>query len=613
MRPGRWIALAVVGLAAAGAVIYWARAPRPSQPTPPAPASLQPPPFSETRFRNAGPDAQYIGVRGCAKCHEPEHLSFLHTAHSRALGDVDLADEPPDATFTHQPSGRTYRVYRKDNALRHQEVMRNSDGQEVARIDVPVRYRIGSGSYTRSYLIEADGFLHVSPLTWYATKGRWGLSPGYDRPTHPSFERPADTGCLACHAGRVEPIEEAVHRVALPEKVIGCENCHGPGSLHRDLHLSKKHVPGQEDLTIVHPGKLSRPLLESICSMCHPSGSAIVPLRGRGVNDFRPGRPISDYRTEYQFDVGKEQMTVVGHLEQLRRSPCYQKSDMTCLTCHDPHQREKPRDPIEYYRRKCIDCHADQGCKLDKTVRLKKSPADDCVMCHMPRGDTEIPHIAFTHHRIGRHPAPPADAPDRVPDLVPVTDVSLVPDADRRLNLGTAYLMVSQDRASQPFADVFRTRAEENLLAAYQAGLRQGGTTAALAELFRQDDPERALKFARETLAGKGPDPSLRARTLHFAAVAEFQAGEYESALRSFEELTRLRRNAEDWRLLGGTQLKLGRPQEALAALKRALAIYPYRPAIHYGLARAYQAMGNAPMSQEHVTKGRWLEKQGQN
>ncbi len=215
-------------------------------------------------------------------------------------------------------------------------------------MDVPIRYLIGSGHFCRSYLVEIDGFLHESPITWYTSKKKWDMSPGYDFPTHWGFERAVKTGCLACHAGRVEPVGDSLHRMTLHEKAIGCESCHGPGSKHEALHRAKKHVPGQEDLTIVQPSRLSRARLEAICTVCHLNGPASIPLRGRQDTDFRPGMPLTDYRIDYRFANGSEQMTVVGHIEQLRGSACYQKSErLTCLTCHDPHAKRnrKTRSP----------------------------------------------------------------------------------------------------------------------------------------------------------------------------------------------------------------------------------------------------------------------------
>src|SRR5690349_10830817 len=84
---------------------------------------------SEPRTLNSPPDAQpvaaaeseYIGSGGCKECHASQHQSYLKTAHSRALVDVNLAEEPAEAQFEHTLSGRSYRIYRQDGKLRHRE------------------------------------------------------------------------------------------------------------------------------------------------------------------------------------------------------------------------------------------------------------------------------------------------------------------------------------------------------------------------------------------------------------------------------------------------------------------------------------------------------------
>src|SRR5262249_10248634 len=156
---------------------------------------------------------------------------------------------------------------------------------------------------------------------------KWGMSPGYDFPYHWGFDRPIVANCAACHAGRAETADGTLHRITFHEQAVGCESCHGPGSKHEALHRGRDPGPAEEDRTIVNPGKLSRPLLESLCGACHLNGPATVALRGRRSTDFRPGMPLSDYRTDYRFEGGNEEMTVVGHISQLRRSACYQQSE----------------------------------------------------------------------------------------------------------------------------------------------------------------------------------------------------------------------------------------------------------------------------------------------
>jgi Tfp pilus assembly protein PilF len=79
------------------------------------------------------------------------------------------------------------------------------------------------------------------------------------------------------------------------------------------------------------------------------------------------------------------------------------------------------------------------------------------------------------------------------------------------------------------------------------------------------------------------------------------------SAVVLLEELVRMRRFAEDWRLLGMCYLEQRQPQKALAALKQALAIRPFRPDIHDGLAQVYRQLRDEPHAREHLEKARWL------
>ncbi len=602
-------ASAVVAVAALVWLNRWPRQHPSAAEMPSVSPSFPPPPYSDSRFLNAGPEAQFVGTAACAECHSDNYQSYLRTAHSRALADVDPAVEPPDGSFEHQPSGRSYRVYRQDGRLRHQEVLRTEAGKEIARVDLPVRYRVGSGHFCRTYLVEVDGFLHESPITWYTSKNQWALSPGYDFPQHWGFERPIRVGCLACHAGRVEATGGTVNRLTFHETTIGCENCHGPGSLHQAFHRAGNIAPGGDDPTIVHPGKLSRPLQEAVCAACHLNGPATVTLRGRPVGAFRPGTPLSDYRIPYRFDSGNEAMTVVGHVEQLRQSPCYQKSaGLTCVTCHDPHQREATKDKTAFYRQKCLDCHAQRPCGLAEAERRQKEPADNCAACHMPRGDTEIPHLAFTHHRIGLHAAaPPAAESGRVPALVPIDDVTHLTLLDRQRNLGLAYLEVARNPVYARYSATFRERARDLLETVHAAGLREGETEAALAEIYWKKDPSRAAGYAREALEAKDTPAKARAEALLLLADCERQDHDVPSAIGLLEEVVLLRRSADDWRLLGVSYLDQNQPRQALPALQQALAIRPYRHTTHLGLAEAYRQLGDFERANEHFETAQWL------
>jgi Tfp pilus assembly protein PilF len=606
MRWKVWLAVAA-GVAALAAVTVWyvRRPGPPSLPQDPFPL----PALSKSPYLNTGPDARYVGMAACKECHAGNHESYLHTAHSRALSEADPNREPPDASFEHKPSGRSYRVHRKDGQFRHEEVLRAPDGKVLAKLDLPIRYLIGSGAFSRTYAAESDGFLFESPISWYAQRKRWGTSPGYDRPVHPGFQRMVTADCLVCHAGRVQR-QDDTEKLTVAERAIGCESCHGPGSKHAEYHRSHKHPPGTDDFTIVHPAKLPRDRLEAICAACHLQGDARADVRGRKLHDFRPGLPLSDYRVHYAFAGDSEQMTVVGHFEQLKRSACYQKSEgMTCLSCHRMHPRNKPADTVEFYRQRCLNCHAERGCSLPHEQRLKKQPKDDCSACHMPRGDTDVPHVAFTHHRILRLPQPARHESAGVADLVPIDESPQLGATDRKRNLGLAYLLAASEAGDRERGLKYQGRARDLLEAVLAAGLRDGATLEALSKIYRREqNAERSRSLAQEALATKDLPTEARGDALVILSEWHLSEGRIEEGMALVEELTRFRRTSDDWRILGVCHLRLGRPEKALPAFEKALAINPFDPQIHTALAEAHHQLGDERRAREHARKAEQLK-----
>ncbi len=569
-----------------------------------APGTNFPPPAAGSEYRNT--DAAFVGTAACVGCHKTNHQSYLLTAHSQALADIDPDREPPDATFEHKPSGRTYRVYRENGKLRHEETLKDAKGKVVAKLDHPVRYLVGSGHFCRTYFVEVDGFLLESPITYYTGRQRYDLSPGYDFAQHWSFERQVTQGCVKCHSGGVAAVGGAVHKHAIREHAVGCESCHGPGSKHAERYRGNA-APTGPDLTIVNPAKLSRPLLEAVCAECHLGAVASVRLRGRGPDDFRPGMPLADHRVDYRAAGDGGRMTVTGHFEQLRQSKCYTSSQMTCITCHDPHAKEKPKDVAAHHRQQCMSCHEPAKCKAPADSRAKTTPADNCVSCHMPKGDTDIPHLAFSHHRIGIHttkPQPPASAPT----LEPIGDVSHLSDADNLRNLALAYLQAGEKQGYEKFAPAFADRALPLLEKAYALGLRDPETTQWLAQLTFPRDARKAVGYARETLAAKDAHPEMRAYALMVCANADAAAGRFKEAAAHLKELVQLRRQADDWRFLGDCYLQAGDTREAITAYKQALDIRPFRPKNHAGLAEAYRRLGDAAKFREHSALAQWLQ-----
>jgi predicted CXXCH cytochrome family protein len=461
-----------------------------------------------------------------------------------------------------------------------------------------------------TYLVETDGFLVESPVTWYTARKAWGMSPGYDHPDHKGFMRPTGEECLVCHAGQARAVGGSAHRMHIAEAAISCERCHGPGSLHVERHGGQQGQAGKPpeeiDHTIVNPAHLSRELCEAVCQQCHLRSNAQVVARGRKGSDFRPGLPLQDFRHDYQLEVPDSSMTVVGHVEQMHLSRCYQGSkDLTCLTCHDPHAEPRPAESTQYYRDICLKCHRPEHCQVSKARLQKESPDNNCVQCHMPRSDTEIPHLAFTHHRIGVFEKPPVAPKDYAGSsggpgvLRPFLDLSRLSAIDRKWSLGLAYLdMVKPQRDVTHMGD-YQQRALELLSEVRSEGLRDPVLDISLAVLRFDLGLDNYLPLSESALTHPKLSALDRCTALYLRANTHARQGRHKEAAAAILEMTRLRRNPVDWLLLADCQKALGDPA-AVDSLEMAVRITPRLWKIHQYLADHYRRQGDKKRAAWH-------------
>ncbi|TXT28247.1 MAG: hypothetical protein FD138_2619 [Planctomycetota bacterium] len=428
------------------------------------------------------------------------------------------------------------------------------------------------------------------------------MSPGYDRPLHGGFERGMTENCLSCHAGRIEAVEGTVHKFKIHEAAIGCERCHGPGSLH--LERWKDHAPADRQLdesakksidwTIVNPAHLPRHLADAICQQCHLTSDAQVTARGRRLNEFRPGLPLEDFFMSYQAVDSDESMKVVGHFDQMVQSRCYRESKtLTCLTCHNPHNTPSRDEQVDYFRSICLDCHQSGACRVDAKTRTEKSPQNDCVQCHMPAAPTDIVHFAFTHHRIGIHNEEPLQNQklrSPVRQLKPWHDLSRLSEIDSRRSLGLAYFDHGSDGG--PDSKYCFEQSIRLLEDVHERGLREGNLTSALSQMLSQSQRSKAARYASEALE----DPEILAiskvQALYVLAADHYQNGRPKQAIVLVTQLTRLRRAAADWALLGYCEQSLGHTDAAISAFEKSVEINPRLLPIHRELVRLYLACG---------------------
>ncbi len=378
-----------------------------------APASKGEP--APVQYETTRPDVTYVGSKACSGCHQQIYSTHFTTAMGRSMGPandpVHLRLGPPPVTVKHPRLNRHYQVYRSGDQLFQAEYELDPSGKEVFRTTHPLDYAVGSGARGITYIVRRGNHLFQAPLSYYAGKGTWELSPGYESDDW-GFNRQIETSCLACHAGRPKPVANKPGFFEDPpfeELAIGCETCHGPGEAHLNARLKKLEVSGEVDRTIFDPSKAPPRLGENVCMGCHQWGDARTLQSGKTYFDFRPGAYLYDTLAILKAppEPAANESVLLEHHFGMQMSRCFQASEgkLSCFSCHEVHRPPKPSAKSAYYRGKCLSCHTDQSCGVPLAERQARQPANDCAACHMPRRDLEgIRHTALTNHRISLDP-----------------------------------------------------------------------------------------------------------------------------------------------------------------------------------------------------------------
>jgi len=355
--------------------------------------------------------SDYVDASVCTNCHRDIAETYRKTGMGRSFYIPTAANAVEDYahanTVFHQPSGLRYTMIERNGEFFERRSEAGFDGKETNVMEERIDYVIGSGNHSRSYLHRApDGQLIELPVSWYSENhGYWAMSPGYDRKGQTDFRRAITGECMFCHNGYPEG-DAGLERSIFPQKLphgIDCQRCHGPGRAHVQAAMSGHASPELVRSTIVNPGRLDRERQLELCMECHLKTSFHEPNEERAFDraafSYRPGQPLEDFKLYFE-PVGHENDNnfEIDHAAyRLRKSACFRNSQMTCLTCHDPHDIPRGQEAIAHYTEICLSCH--QGV----VHKVALPPASTCLTCHMPKRRTnDAVHVVMTDHFIRR-------------------------------------------------------------------------------------------------------------------------------------------------------------------------------------------------------------------
>lgn len=410
-----------------------------------------------------------IADAGCATCHAELYKKYLTTPMANASGAAD--ERPHPSSSVRSGAGVSYTI--TNSAAEGKASLLNMSSHGESRT-VPLDYFLGSGHLGTTYIYGADGFLFESPIAWYAASGGFDMKPGLADMAHVVPALPLQSGCLRCHMSEVRHSDPGTlnhyKNLAFLQTGVTCEMCHGD---------STRHVSSGGKISVVNPARLDAVKRDSICINCHLEGDVLVERAGRSALDFKPGESITNFVSYYVYGSNNATARAVSEVEQFAQSGCKKASGakMSCTSCHDPHFTPDNAERVTFFRNKCLNCHSDP-----KFAEWHHPENKDCVSCHMKQtGAENIPHVAWTDHRILR--LPEAEQKERRQAKKGELTAILSQSGARR-DLAMAYYkaMLAGDRTLEPVAWAQLNGARDDLASDVEALDALGVMTAARGE-----------------------------------------------------------------------------------------------------------------------------------
>jgi hypothetical protein len=366
----------------------------------------------------------YVTSRACKACH-PEQYATWHRSYHRTMtqsASMDTMMGPVDGVVV-SSRGRPFALSRRGKEVWVEMDDPDWTGKDGEAPRVSRQIVQSTGSHTEQFFWIASGRSRKLTLLPIMYRGldeqRWASLDGCCI-SEPQQVQELGNGrwnrvCNRCHATHTLPgidVAEDVMNTRVAELGIACEACHGPGGNHVERYRDPRdryarHFAESGDDAIVDPKKLSHERSSEVCGQCHglhvfKNDDDREEWRKSGFR-YRPGDVLADSLPLEQ--KGEDRFWSDGMLRvsgreynALVRSPCFEKGEMSCISCHSMHHdADDPRTLDDWsddqlHRgmdgdRACTQCHAqfDTPAKITAhTHHAAGSTGSECMNCHMP-------------------------------------------------------------------------------------------------------------------------------------------------------------------------------------------------------------------------------------
>lgn len=412
--------------------------------------------------------ATYVGSQACQSCHAGpfgnQYTLWQQSLHSKIHLPAVPANVKGDFTRT-VGMGASY-----GNA---QVVLRVEGDKHFARVgatgqEYEIAFTYGGG-WKQRYLVKISDSYYILPIQWNSkgyldnSSGEWAAynpqnwfdATGTPKSTSNNVFRSKswDKNCSGCHitgnkvdrviAGNdTSYVSTWANGSSVGNIVVGCESCHGPGSLH------PANAFNPADRKIINPAKLDNNdrKLEA-CGQCHFRGFSNAstfefPWDEATNQSYLPGNELAKFIVN-KPGVWPDGITARQHHQQYQEfltSAHYTNPfvKVNCFTCHDPHKPAGDHQIVDSLQvgadkfkvknddnTLCLACHATHGPFANITKDMVKDPVGNraaiaaevskhtyhsydpenanlsggsgrCTKCHMPK--TAITAKAYDIH-----------------------------------------------------------------------------------------------------------------------------------------------------------------------------------------------------------------------